>query len=80
MADFVAKDEVFRSRNIIATKFMADHLPAGNQALSDLNIFYVSGSQFYVLSFIFAIVIALVAQPFYEKAQYWIDILFYRDN
>jgi HD-GYP domain-containing protein (c-di-GMP phosphodiesterase class II) len=45
-----------------------------------LNIFYISGSQFYILSFIVAIVIALVAQPFYEKAQYWIDILFYRDK
>jgi HD-GYP domain-containing protein (c-di-GMP phosphodiesterase class II) len=45
-----------------------------------LNIFYISGNQFYILSFIVAIVIALVAQPFYEKAQYWIDILFYRDK
>ncbi|MFN2128111.1 MAG: histidine kinase N-terminal 7TM domain-containing protein, partial [Anaerolineales bacterium] len=43
-----------------------------------LNIFYISGNQFYILSFIVAIIVALVAQPFYEKAQYWIDKLFYR--
>ena len=45
-----------------------------------LNIFYISGNQLFILSFIVAIVIALVAQPFYEKAQFWIDKLFYRDK
>ncbi len=45
-----------------------------------LNIFYFSGSQLFVLSFLVAIIIALVAQPLHEKAQLWIDKLFYREK
>jgi len=45
-----------------------------------LNIFLISGRQLFILAFIVAIVAALVAQPLYEKAQFWIDKLFYRDK
>ena len=46
-----------------------------------LNIFqFISGSQLFILSLVVAILTALVARPLHEKAQSWIDKLFFRDK
>lgn len=46
-----------------------------------LNIFQiVSGPQIFILSLIVAVIAALVAQPLRERAQSWIDKLFFREK
>ena len=46
-----------------------------------IQIFHAySGTQFFLLSFIVAIVTAIFAQPMRDKAQSWIDRIFFRDK